>query len=117
VAHCDFAGSIGEEFAVRRKRRAMSSFVTEGGEFIASAKLPEVTPFKAAQVFLAGLGVLAVEQFAGAAQVVFGQGLKRDVDFGGVGVAPSGGGDGSGAVGFGRGADGLLRGKLGLFFG
>jgi len=45
---------------------------------------------EAAQIFLAGIGLLAVEQFVGPDQVVFGKGLVCDVDFSGIGVATGG---------------------------
>src|SRR5882672_10842085 len=63
----------------------------EGGEFIALAKLPQVPPLEAAQVFFAGLGPLAIQQLSGAPQVVLGESLERDVDFGGITVAARGG--------------------------
>ena len=50
-----------------------------GERLIALTLFPEITPLEAAQILLAGFGLLAVEQFAGPDQVVFSQGLVCDV--------------------------------------
>jgi hypothetical protein len=68
----------------------MGRVVMERLEFVALALFPEVTPFEAAKVFFPGFGPLAVEQVTGATQVVFGQGLERDVYFRGIGIAAGG---------------------------
>src|SRR5580765_795589 len=78
-----------------------------GERLIALTLFPEITPLEAAQIFLAGFGLLAVEQFVGPDQVVFGKGLVGDVDFSRVGVAPGGGC-------YRRGTMGLVRSQLSL---
>src|SRR5687767_4340311 len=78
-----------------------------GERLIALTLFPEITPLEAAQIFLAGFGPLAIEQFVGPYQVVFGKGLVCEVDFGGVSVAPGG-------SCYRRGTMGLVRSELSL---
>ena len=80
-------------------------FLAKRGQRVAVGLLPEITPFPSAQILLAGLGPLAVEQILSASQVAPVKRLHGHVHVRGVG--PPAGGE--------FGGFGLTAGLIGLF--
>ena len=66
------------------------AFLAKREQCVAAGLLPEITPFPAAQILLARLGPLAVQQIQRAAEIVAGQCLCGDVHVRGVGALARG---------------------------